>query len=115
MTADTKKTKSKARRATLVPVRPPVLAEADAAAYVGKSQSWMRQRRFRDIARVRLGKAPDGPAWIQIESSILYRVADLDTWLESKTVERGQVEFRGRAARARVIESGAAGAPGAQP
>lgn len=107
-TAEARKTKGRMRRATLEPVRPPVLAEADAAAYVGKSQSWMRQRRFRDIALARLGKAPDGPAWIQIESSILYRVADLDAWLESKMVERGQVEFRGRAARARVIESRAA-------
>ncbi len=95
--------KTRPRRATLAPVRPPVLTEPDAAAYLGKSQSWMRQRRFRDIALGRAGAEPEGPAWIQVESSILYRITDLDAWLALKTVERGQVEFRGRA-RAQQVE-----------
>lgn len=90
-------------RAALVPLQPPVLSDRDAGQYIGKSQSWMRQRRFRDIAQQRLGRPPDGPAWIQVESSILYRVRDLEAWLTSKAVERGQVEWRGRS-KARSID-----------
>lgn len=90
-------------RAAMVPLQPPVLCDRDAGQYIGKSQSWMRQRRFRDIAQQRLGKPPDGPTWIQVESSILYRVRDLEAWLASKAVERGQVEWRGRS-KAKLID-----------
>lgn len=97
----------RAGRAAMVPLQPPVLSDRDAGQYIGKSQSWMRQRRFRDIAQQRLGKPPDGPTWIQVESSILYRVRDLDAWLTSKAVERGQVEWRGRS-KTRSIDGGVA-------
>jgi hypothetical protein len=87
-------TSKKPRR--LVPVTPPYLTDADAGSYIGKSQSWMRQRRFRDIALAKMGKPPEGPAWIQVESSILYEVTALDAWIAEKRIERGQVEWRGK-------------------
>jgi hypothetical protein len=86
------------RRGVLVPLTPSVLNEPDAAAYLARSASWMRQRRFQDMRLIRRGEPPTGPTWIQVESSILYRVADLDAWLAAKAVERGQVEFRGHLA-----------------
>lgn len=86
------------RAASLAPVHPPVLAEADAATYVARSPSWMRKRRFDDLAAMRRGEEPTGPAWIQVETSILYRVADLDAWLTSRAIERGTCEFRGHRA-----------------
>ncbi len=97
-------TRKRVRPSVIAPVRPAVLAERDAATYIGKSPSWMRQRRFRDIALARLKKEPDGPAWIQVESSIMYEVSALDAWLASKRIDRGQVEFRGKA-RARALDT----------
>jgi hypothetical protein len=78
-------------------VQPIVLAEPDAAIYIGKSQRWMRERRLRDIALARLGKEGEGPQWIEVERAILYRVTDLSAWLESKAIERGEVEWCGKA------------------
>lgn len=95
MSADTKAPR-RPKRASLSPITPAVLSEPDAALYLGgKSQSWLRKRRFDDLAAIRRGEEPTGPLWIQVETSILYRVADLDAWLSSKAIERGTCEFRG--------------------
>lgn len=89
--------KSKRKRITTVAaVEPLLLREADAANVIGKSQSWMRQRRLLDIALLRAGKPTVGPAWVQVETSIFYEPAALRAWVETSRIERGQVEWRGR-------------------
>lgn len=95
-----------ARRQPLTQLRPPVLTDRDAGQFLGKSQSWMRQRRFKDIALLREGKPAVGPVWIQVEKSILYRVRDLEAWLEAHAIERGQVEWRGRANTSSISQEG---------
>jgi|SRR5215471_20405888 len=90
--------KPKARRSGAVgTIQPIAVNDADAAVYIGKPKDWMRERRLRDIALARLGKEPEGPTWIEVQGAILYRVSDLSAWLESKAVERSQVEWRGKA------------------
>ena len=79
----------------LAAVRPALLNEGDAATYVGKSQSWLRQRRALDLAAMRFGDDPTGPTWVLLQNSIAYRVADLDAWVQAKAVVRGRTEFRG--------------------
>ncbi len=106
--------RKRVRRGAVAAVQPIVLAEPDAAIYIGKPERWMRERRLRDIALVRLGKEAEGPPWIEVEKAILYRVSDLSAWLESKAIERGEVEWRGKAraaAFARVRTADAANEP----
>ena len=88
-------TSRRERRAAVVAVPPAVVNERDAGAYVGKSESWIRQRRFKDAQAIRDGSQPTGPAWIAVAGSILYRLVDLDSWLVANAVERGRVEWRG--------------------
>lgn len=53
------------------------LTEAEAARYIGMSQSWLRKARCFD--------RPDQPPYIRITSrSIRYLRTDLDAWLESR-------------------------------
>jgi hypothetical protein len=86
----------KTRKPMVAPVQPFVLCEEEAARVIGRSPSWMRQRRFQDGKLMREGKAPTGPVWVAVESSIFYRVADLQAWLDENAVERGQVAWRGK-------------------
>jgi hypothetical protein len=81
----------------VVAVHPIVLSEHDAAIFIGRPPRWMRERRLRDIAVVRLGKEPEGPPWVEVSGAIFYRVSDLSAWLESKAIERGDIEWRGEA------------------
>lgn len=59
----------------------------DAAQYIGKSKSWMDQKRSQ-------GR---GPRFVRIGSSIRYRRADLDAFLEGSVVETA--DTRQQAAR----------------
>lgn len=108
MNPDNDKKERRPRGASLLaPVMPPVLAERDAGTYLGRSSSWMRKRRFDDLAAIRRGERPSGPMWILVESSICYRVRDLDEWIETTAVERGACEFRGhRSASDAAAEDG---------
>jgi hypothetical protein len=55
---------------------PHVIAERDAAEYIGLSIAYLRAAR-------RLGR---GPAYLRLGRSIRYRVVDLDRWLTAHLV-----------------------------
>jgi len=48
--------------------------DAEAANYIGMSESWLRQSRMRGN--------PDAPPYIKIGKSVRYLKADLDAWLD---------------------------------
>lgn len=50
------------------------LITKDAAAYIGKSASWLNQSRCRG----------DGPPYYKLGANVLYETADLDAWIASK-------------------------------
>jgi predicted DNA-binding transcriptional regulator AlpA len=57
--------------------RDPMAAEfrdPEAARYLGKSESWLRQARMRN----------EGPAWVKDGRSVRYRKIDLDRYLEQR-------------------------------
>lgn len=58
------------------PVAPAVLREEDAARYIGRSRAFLKRAR-------REGR---GPAVVRIGRSIVYRLVDLDAWLEAHVV-----------------------------
>ena len=58
------------------PLAPAVLRERDAALYIGLSRAYLKKARI-------FGK---GPAFVRLQRTISYRVADLDRWLESHVV-----------------------------
>jgi|GEM_PF-3252661 len=61
---------------------PNALRDPEAAAYIGMSESWLRQSRMRGN--------PDSPPWIRIGRSVRYLRSDLDIWLaEKRTVSQG--------------------------
>jgi len=47
---------------------------ADAAAYIGKSTSWLNKTRLTGV----------GPVYLKIGGGVLYDVDDLDVWLAGK-------------------------------
>ncbi|MEH7907465.1 helix-turn-helix domain-containing protein [Rhizobium ruizarguesonis] len=47
---------------------------ADAAAYIGKSASWLNKTRLTGV----------GPVYLKIGGGVLYDVEDLDVWLAGK-------------------------------
>ena len=59
----------------------PILSEKPAAKYLGLSRSY--------LAQARCCQKPDGPPYIKIGRAIRYRVADLDEWLNARTVRPG--------------------------
>jgi hypothetical protein len=61
------------------------LTEKDAAAYIGVSPQTMRLSRYRG----RLLGVSDTPTWLRIGSRVMYRRADLRSWLEGHAVEQG--------------------------
>ncbi len=52
---------------------PSPFKDAEAAHYIGMSESWLRQSRMRGN--------PDAPPYIKIGKSVRYLKADLDDWL----------------------------------
>jgi hypothetical protein len=92
----TPKEKAPSVRAEVVTVRPALMRDSHAAAYLGKSPSWIRAARAADTKLRKEGLEPAGPPWIVLGSSIMYRVADLDDWIARHAVERGVVEFSNR-------------------
>jgi predicted DNA-binding transcriptional regulator AlpA len=51
-----------------------LLRDPEAAAYVGKSPSWLQHSR----------QTGDGPPYLKIGTSVRYRSEDLDAWLQSQ-------------------------------
>ena len=52
------------------------LTSAEAARYIGMSESWLRQTRMRG--------ASDAPPHLKISRSVRYLREDLDDWLEER-------------------------------
>ena len=53
---------------------PAPFKDAEAAHYIGMSESWLRQSRMRGN--------PDAPPYIKIGKAVRYLKADLDAWLD---------------------------------
>ena len=62
-----------------------MLTDRDAATYLGKSHSWIRQSRCTGN--------PDAPSFIKIGKSVRYLKADLDAYLEARRC-RSTIEAR---------------------
>ncbi len=62
------------------------LTEAETAAYIGMSRSYLRQDRMNGH---RLNRTP-GPAFLKIGRSIRYLKTDLDTWLQQHRLDRAE-------------------------
>lgn len=64
-----------------------VLAEADAATYIGMSAAFLRRARM--VGRTKSGST--GPAFVRIPGGrgIRYRLADLDAWLANNVHGEG--------------------------
>lgn len=52
-----------------------------AAAYLGMSESWLRQRRMTG----HLGGQRDAPPFVRLGRSVRYKKADLEQWLADRT------------------------------
>ena len=76
-----------------VQVEPGLLDEDRAAEFLSRSPSWLRAARQADVARVKRGEQPTGPAWIVIDRSVFYRPEDLRRWIADRAVLRGVVNF----------------------
>ena len=72
------------------------MRDRDAAAYLGRSPSWIRAKRADDARALAQGHAPTGPKWIVIDRSIFYRLEDLNHWVASHSIERGVISFSNR-------------------
>ena len=84
------------KRTEVETLRPALMRDTEAAAYLARSASWIRGQRGLDLKARREGRAPTGPPWIVIGSSIFYRPADLDAWIALNAVDRGVVSFSNR-------------------
>lgn len=62
-----------------------VLNSTDAARYIGMSPSYLSM----DRCDGHVGNRTPGPPFIKVGRRVLYRVADLDGWLDSHRVSRG--------------------------
>lgn len=60
----------------------PVLAERDAATYIGMSRDYLRA--------ARQGRGSAGPDYVRAGRAIRYRVSALDAWLDAHTIRGTQ-------------------------
>jgi len=65
-------------------IAPRAMREADAAAYLAFSGSYLRNERVADMRRQREGQPIRGPRWVNVNSAVRYLREDLDAWIESK-------------------------------
>jgi len=91
-------------RGEVLKLRPALLRDRDAAGYLARSPSWIRQKRAEDVKAKREGHEPAGPTWITIGASVFYRLQDLDAWIAAHAQERGVVSFANRGAGAEAAE-----------
>lgn len=68
------KATEKMPRGDVVALRPALLPDRAAAAYIGRSPSWIRQKRAADVKAKAEGRPISGPEWIVIERSVFYRL-----------------------------------------
>lgn len=73
-------------------IRPARLTTNEAALYIRKSASWLRQARLQDRERLGYGGKCVGPQWHVDGKKVFYTVKQLDSWLESR-IERGDAYF----------------------
>jgi hypothetical protein len=91
-----KSKKSHDRTADVVgPLRPWVVKQKQAATIIGRSETWLKERRIDDTKRIAAGLEPLGPRWLAFENGIVYRLDELERWFNSRVVECGRVPWRG--------------------
>ena len=78
---------------------PLLLTERAAAAFIGRSSTWLRNARHQSASLVAAGKPPLGPEWLVIGATIMYRVPDLLSYVERVAVPNGTVRWRGHMGR----------------
>ena len=64
-------------------IEPRVFDTDGAAAYIGKSPSFIRNGRYEDLQRIKEGKPPKHPCWVMQGRNVRYYREDLDAWLDS--------------------------------
>lgn len=62
-------------------IAPRTLREAEAAAYIGFSRSFLKNTRCADLRAIARGALPRGPRWLKLGDAIRYELAELDAWL----------------------------------
>jgi len=67
---------------TVADVKPRAMSEPDAAKYIGRTASWLKQTRFADKRRLADGLPPIGPCHVQQGRKVFYYVEDLDAWAD---------------------------------
>jgi len=81
----------------VVAVRPALLKDRDAAAYLARSASWIRAMRAADARARREGRPTSGPKWIVLGGkAVFYRLTDLDSFIAANAEEMGVVPFANR-------------------
>jgi hypothetical protein len=85
-------------RGEVLKLRPALLRDRDAAEYLARSASWIRQKRAYDVKATREARATSARSHITIGASVFYRLQDLDEWIATNAVPRGVVTFSNRAA-----------------
>ena len=100
----TPRAKATAPRGEVVKLRPALLRDRDAAEYLARSPSWIRQKRAEDVRAKKEARDPTGPKWITIGASVFYRLEDLDAWIAANAHERGVVPFANRGTGAEAAE-----------
>lgn len=69
-------------------VAPRVLREAEAAAYIGFSRSFLKNSRTADSRALTSGQPTRGPRWLDLAGAIRYEVAELDAWLDRGRISK---------------------------
>jgi hypothetical protein len=90
----------------VVGVEPAILDEDRAGDFISSSRALLRAMRQTDVALVKRGEPPVGPAWIVIRKRVFYRPADLRLWIDEQAVPRGVVHFDKRLAPTPLDASG---------
>lgn len=67
-------------------LKPRLLTDKDAAAYIGFSQSFLRNQRYDDVKRIEAGLPPLAPAHFQVGRRIRYTVEALNSWVDAVSV-----------------------------
>ncbi len=67
---------------------PTLLAETEAAHYIGMSVAYLRM----DRCRGHVGHRTPGPPFLKLGRSVRYDVRDLDAWLAERRVDRSARE-----------------------
>ena len=62
-----------------------LMTEADAAQYIGMSPAFLRMDRLRG----HVGGRTPGPPYLKLGRSVRYQRSDLDSWLDTRRVDRG--------------------------